>query len=244
MSSWYEESFGEDYLRIYRHRNADDAVYEINQVAEWLELSKNDLILDLCCGAGRHAIALARKQFHVVGFDLSTTLLARAQEQAGDLPIPFIVGDMRELPFIRNCFDVVINLFTSFGYFSTDEENQKVLSEMVRVLKPGGQFVIDYMNPRWIRERVIPFSEREEHGMRIREERRIEENVVCKTITIDDKQGKRSYHERVRMYTKNELSEMMKKVGLSINRIVGDFGGEPFQDHSKRMIFIGKAEKR
>lgn len=244
MHSWYEKSFGEDYLRVYRHRNVDDAVCEVNQVANWLQLNKNDLILDLCCGAGRHTITLARQGFHVVGFDLSKTLLARAQEHAEELPIPFITGDMRELPFTNHCFDVVVNLFTSFGYFPSDEENQKVLYEMARVLKPGGRFVMDYMNPLWVTENLIPFSEREENGMNIREERRIEENTVCKTITIDDENGRRHYYERVKMYTRNEMSEMVKRAGFLLDRIVGNFQGGTFQDYSsKRMIFIGKVGK-
>lgn len=243
MNRWYEESFGEDYLRVYKHRNAESAENEMNQVIEWLGLTKDELILDMCCGAGRHTIALARKQFYLVGFDLSKVLLSKAQEDAGELPISFVLGDMRAMPFVDDSFHVILNLFTSFGYFPTDEDNQKVFAEIARVLKPGGRFLIDYINHQRVKENLVPFSEREENGMRIAEKRFIEHEFVCKEICIEDEKGERHYHERVRMYTEYEMRKMMEDAGLSIENVRGNFDGEELHAQSERIIFIGKAGK-
>ena len=75
MKYWYKESFGEDYLLVYQHRSKEQAEQEVKQFIQWLALKPNDRILDLCCGSGRHTISLAELGYHVVGIDLSETLL-------------------------------------------------------------------------------------------------------------------------------------------------------------------------
>jgi ubiquinone/menaquinone biosynthesis C-methylase UbiE len=221
----------------------EGAENEIHNVIKWLQIAKDDFILDMCCGAGRHSIALAKEQFHVVGLDLSKTLLTKAQQDAGGLLVPFVLGDMRALPFTDSCFNIVLNLFTSFGYFSTDEENQRVLFEITRVLKPGGRFILDYMNPDRIKKNLIPFSKRDEAGMRVTEERYIENEFVCKNICIQNEKGERHYHERVKLYTLEQMEKMMEGANLTISQMYGNFAGEAFNSGSERMILIGKGGK-
>ncbi|WP_124726658.1 class I SAM-dependent methyltransferase [Staphylospora marina] len=243
MPQWFEKSFGEDYLLVYKHRTRQNASREVDKIVEWLELSGQDLILDLCCGMGRHSIELAKHGYKVVGLDLSRTLLARAVEESRDLPIPFIHGDMRSLPFVDETFDAVINMFTSFGYFDRDEDNLKVLAEIGRVLKPRGRFLIDFLNRDSVVSGLIPVSEREVDGAYIREERHIEGDFVHKSILVRDSDGERKYEERVKMYTADRMMDMLKGSGLVIDKIYGDFQGGPHTPESNRMIFTGWVEK-
>ncbi|TCS96920.1 class I SAM-dependent methyltransferase [Hazenella coriacea] len=241
---WYEESFGEDYLLVYRHRTSQSASLEVEQIIDWLNLSSDDLILDLCCGTGRHSRALVKKHLHVVGLDLSTTLLTHAVQetkQAG-LSIPFIHGDMRQLPFVNQSFDVVVNLFTSFGYFTKDEDNLKVLTEIARILKPTGRLIIDYMNHQAVKENLVPQSERKENGVQILEQREVQGDYVFKRITISDSHGERKYVERVKMYTLEQMMDLFKQAGLNITHTYGDFKGSPYHQQSDRMIFQGCVE--
>ncbi|SFI87396.1 class I SAM-dependent methyltransferase [Thermoflavimicrobium dichotomicum] len=242
---WYEQSFGEDYLIVYRHRNRAMATQEMQQVIQWLELTPSDHILDLCCGTGRHSITLAKQNLHVVGLDLSNTLLQRANQltQQEGLNIPFVHGDMRQLPFVDDSFDVVLNLFTSFGYFREDDENQQVLREIVRVLRPEGRFLIDFLNREAVIRQLVPESEREEEGVWIREVRWIDGDFVHKTIWIRDDRGERRYEERVKMYTYEKMVDMMTQAGMSVTASYGSFRGEPYQKDSKRMIIVGKVRK-
>ncbi|MGX9706304.1 methyltransferase domain-containing protein [Laceyella tengchongensis] len=243
MSNWYEKSFGEDYLTVYKHRSRQDASREVAKLEEWLPLRKKQLILDLCCGMGRHTIALARKGFSVVGLDLSSTLLSHAVRESEGLAIPFIRGDMRNLPFVDNQFDVVLNLFTSFGYFEDDEDNLQVLGEIHRILKPQGHFVIDFLNRFAVERSLVPLSVREEENVSIREERWIDGEFVCKHITITDERGTREYEERVKMIEYSRLRQWMEQAGLHVQKAYGNFAGDPYAKDSERMILVGCVDK-
>jgi len=243
MGKWYEHSFGEDYLVVYKHRSRLDASKEVEKLVKWLKLKETDFILDLCCGMGRHTIALAERGFRVVGVDLSETLLSKAVQSSTRLSIPFIKGEMRNLPFVNHTFDVVINLFTSFGYFEDDQENIKALREMARVLKPDGRFLVDFLNRSAVEKTLVPVSEREQDGLFIREERAIDGDFVCKTILIRDQKGERRYLEKVKMYKLEQMKQMMAEAGLKISMIFGNFNGETYRDDSERMILVGSVKK-
>ncbi|WP_107724566.1 class I SAM-dependent methyltransferase [Desmospora activa] len=240
---WYEESFGEDYLLVYKHRSRRRADREIEAVVRWLQLKQGTSLLDLCCGTGRHSIPLHRHGFCVTGVDLSPVLLQVAEEEAEGLDISFHQGDMRDLPFQDNQFDGLVNLFTSFGYFADDRENERVLREIARVVKPGGRFVIDYLNHAVVKEGLVPQSERMEEEVVIREKRWTEEGFVKKEIEVEDNEGKRRYLERVKLYTREQMETMMTAAGLVIEKVKGDFDSSDYAEAtSPRMIFTGSVK--
>ena len=152
MKDWYKKSFGSTYLERYSHRNKEEAQRDIEKLVQLLSIPKDEILLDLCCGAGRHLIALHRIGFqHIIGLDLSEDLLKFAAlelSKAGAEHIKLIREDMREIPY-KNCFGVILSLFTSFGYFQHDEENQKVINRVSKALKPKGIFVLDYINKNY-----------------------------------------------------------------------------------------------
>lgn len=105
--------------------------------------------LDLCCGPGRHSLALAQKGFAVTAVDRSRFLLDKARERAAGAPVEFVEADMRD--FVREgAFDLAVNLFTSFGYFETPDEDFQVLRNVRASMKPGGVFIIDVIGKEYL----------------------------------------------------------------------------------------------
>ncbi|OPA80287.1 SAM-dependent methyltransferase [Paenibacillus selenitireducens] len=241
MSEWFERSFGEDYLIVYRHRDLHGAYQEVHKMINWLGLPAGAKVLDLCCGMGRHSVVLADQGYEVTGVDLSDVLLCEAKKQDTDNRIKWIQSDMRELP-LQGGYDAVVNLFTSFGYFESDEENMKVLYEIKRMLKPGAPFIIDYLNPIVVENSLVPFSEKEEEGVKIVQYRKIENGYVKKEIVIQDAgRDERRYLERVKLYRLDQFEEMLDKVGLQLEQVHGTYDESTYDEvNSPRMIFVGR----
>jgi SAM-dependent methyltransferase len=148
---------------------------------------------------------------------------------------------MRDLS-LDGGFDAVVNLFTSFGYFEKDEEQVKVLREIYRLLKPGGKFVIDFLNPAYVIRHLVPHSSREDGETLIDESRRIEDGYVKKDIILTTKNDSapRQYHERVKLYSLEEFREMIEEAGLQLEAVHGSYEDEVYDaERSTRMIFSG-----
>src|SRR4029453_16550484 len=184
MKPWYEQSFGSDYMLVYKHRDYENANKEVRKMIAWLKLSEGADVLDIGCGMGSHALALADNGYTVTGIDLSPILLEEADRHDENGLVKWVQGDMRELPFEGECFDATVNLFTSFGYFTAEEDNVNVLRQIRRVLRLGGSFLIDFLNPAYVEHTLVPSSERrdEESGLLIQEVRSIRDGWVQKEI--------------------------------------------------------------
>jgi ubiquinone/menaquinone biosynthesis C-methylase UbiE len=241
MGEWYEDSFGEDYLIVYRHRDFGGARREVEQMIGWLELPEGAKVLDLCCGMGRHSLALAEAGYEVTGVDLSEALLREARAQAGSEAVTWLRSDMRKLP-LTGGYDAVVNLFTSFGYFEEDEEQVKVLREIHRLLKPGGKFIIDFLNPAYVIRHLVPHSTREDGDNLIDESRRIEDGYVKKDIILTSKvdDTPRKYYERVKLYPLDTFRRLISAAGLQLEAVHGSYEEDEYdEEQSKRMIFLG-----
>ncbi|MGF7030168.1 SAM-dependent methyltransferase [Paenibacillus mucilaginosus] len=239
---WYEKSFGRDYLLVYKHRDMQGAYEEVRRMMEWLELPEGSEVLDLCCGMGRHSKALHSFGFRVTGVDLSEVLLEEAVKGDPAGEVRWLRGDMRDVP-LEGPFDAVVNLFTSFGYFDDEGDNMRVLREIHRLLAPGGRFIIDYLNPSYVEEHLVPASAREEEDIRIEEKRRIEDGFVKKTIVLRDLQGgeEREYREQVRLIPQERFLAMLQEACLEVDAVYGGYDAEPYREAgSKRMIFVGR----
>lgn len=242
---WYVESFKQDYLQVYAHRNDQKGDEEIEAIVKLLKMKRGSNVLDLCCGHGRHSRALARRGFYVTGYDLSEVLLAEARRRSKGMNlIRYIQGDVRQLPFDAE-FDYVLNLFTSFGYFERQEENQQVFDGIYQSLKPGGQFLVDFLNPPYVRATLKPYTEQEVDQLKIIERRKIEMGYVIKTIEVHDGDEVRLYEERVRLFTVEEMEEMIGKAGLELTALYGNLKGEKYDpQNSPRMILVGRKPER
>src|SRR5436305_180109 len=134
LMTWYHEWFGEEYLELYSHRDEREAQQQVAFVQSQFG-GVGGRVLDLACGRGRHMSELAARGYSAIGCDLSFTLLRTGRADYG--PMPVARADMRSLPFRNDAFAALVNFFTSFGYFATEDENMQVVREMSRVLSKG-----------------------------------------------------------------------------------------------------------
>lgn len=237
---WYVQSFQEDYLSIYAHRTDEAAKEEIEQIVTLLNISPPGSVLDLCCGNGRHSRALMKLGFQVTGVDLSRVLLSEAEKKNVDGKIRYLQADVRQIPFYEE-FDLVLNLFTSFGYFEEWTENRKVFDSIEQALKPNGIFLIDFLNPGYVEKNLVPYSERRVGHMEIKEKRKIEGRKVIKDIEVIEGNRRRSYQEQVNLFSLTEMKQMISESGLLLMDVYGDLAKGTFDEvDSPRMILIGK----
>ena len=176
MTEWFEDWFNtEEYLNVYRHRNEEDAKNLFDLIIKNVLLEKGSKVLDLACGAGRHSILFAKNNFDVTAVDISDNLLNVGRKTAEELKlnINFIKSDLRKLN-LNEKFHLIINLFTSFGYFETDDENGEVIKMASQHLVDNGYFVLDFFNIIYLQKNLIPISyDKIEDGI-IKQERVIE----------------------------------------------------------------------
>ncbi|MBN2424296.1 MAG: class I SAM-dependent methyltransferase [Calditrichaceae bacterium] len=239
-NNWFTDWFGQDYLTVYEHRDKDDAASLVNLILHHYPVPAGMRILDVGCGNAWHALQFVKSGAKIIGVDLSRVLLEEASKQnTKSNNIYLVQGDMRLLPF-KNGFDGVVNLFTSFGYFSKDEENLLVINEMSRVLKQNGFFVLDYLNADFVRENLISVSNKTQNDLSIKEIRRINKNRVEKEIIIDDGREVKKYYESVRLYEPGDIENMLKQAGIVITAIFGGYQGGAFSSASPRLIISGK----
>jgi SAM-dependent methyltransferase len=240
--NWYEEWFNdEEYLTVYSHRNDQEAQNLIDLILLVNKPFQKSKILDLACGNGRHSIELAKKDFNITGVDLSELLLNIAKQKRDllGLKINFIQTDMRNLN-IFDYFDGVLNLFTSFGYFEEDNENEKVIAQISNALKNNGWFVIDFFNSNFILNNFKPQDKKITGNLEIIQNRKIHNKSIVKNISIIKDGKRKDYFESVKLYRLEDFECFLKKHSLSITHVFGDYAGTPYNENSERLIIFGK----
>lgn len=239
--NWFTDSFGTFYPLVYAHRS-DAAAAEEARFA--LEVAASDLslpLLDCGCGMGRHLRWLSRSVRAAVGLDFSIPLLRAARQKLG-AAVPLVRSDMRDLPFTDHTFGCVCSFFTSFGYFS-DEDNDRVVSEWARVLKPGGALFVDYLNTARIRRDLRPETRRMIEQWTVEELRWIDERTkrVNKRIRITDSNGlSQDFYESVRLYDPEELITLLADRQLETLKSFGAFDGRSWTPDTDRLILVAR----
>jgi len=245
--AWYEEFFGEDYVRF--HLRGLDELYEraaaeCDFVVSTLGLQSGARVLDLCCGQGRHSVELAWRGFRVTGLDLSEYLLGLAKERAeqAGVEVDLMRGDMREIPW-KGEFDAVLNLWTAFGYLESDEEDEKVLHGVTRCLRPDGRALFDLWN-RDRMARIFQHKDWHEHeGHIVLEDREwdwLTGRMNMRRIIVGPDGRQRQTGFALRTYTHPEIVGMLRRAGLEWQRSYGDFDGSEYAEASPRMIVVAR----
>jgi SAM-dependent methyltransferase len=247
MAEWWKDFFDADYIKVYKNRD-QVAGAEANFVRKTLGLRRGQRVLDVCCGYGRHALPLARAGLRVTGFDQSRFFLRKAGRDArkNKLPIEWIEGDVREMEF-EPIFDAAINMFTSFGFFPTEEENFQLIRRSTQALKPGGRFLLDTINRDQIIRHFQPrFWQPLGKGLLVdRREMDWRTGTMHNTRTLVYPGGRRRRQEfSLRLHTLVELTALFERAGLAVTQTLGSYDGAPYGPDTLRMIVVGRKPKR
>lgn len=237
--TWWKTAFGASYIALYGPRlTVEDTKKEVDFIEQNLKLKKGAKILDLACGQGRHAIELASRGYDVTGVDYSSYLLSLAKKNMKDkgVKMKFVRGDMRSLGF-KNEFDVVVNLFTAFGYFHKESDHIKTLRSVCRSLKEGGIFLLDTVNPDFLKKHFI-------HGVA----RPLQEGkgMVEHFFTTDKRwimrinSGKNSRVSSTRVFDRSELKQLFNTAGFTVKKMWGNFSGNQVSNKNRRIIILGQ----
>ncbi len=239
---WWRTWFGPVYLDLYDPVLQDRTPGEVDAIERLLEIRPALSILDLACGQGRHAIELARRGYQVTGLDQSRYLLDVADRRAAaaGVAVRWVEGDMRQPYAVPGGVDVVVNLFTSFGYFADDADDLMVLRAVAGVLRPGGRFLLEVLNGERIMRTFearewIPFGEATvlEQRRLDRDRRRME---VDRTIIRDGNEEQTSH--TLRLYSGRELTVLAKRAGFDVIQLYGGWDGELLAEDSLRVVAV------
>jgi SAM-dependent methyltransferase len=244
--SWYTDWFNSPYYHLlYFERNEQEAIAFIDRLIALLKTPPGCRMLDIACGRGRHALALARRGFDVTGIDISPTMVAEAAKLETE-NLHFYQHDMR-LPFRINYFRYAFNFFTSFGYFSTRREHDDALRTISNALVPGGTLVIDYLNTHYVEQNLIPRETREIRGINFYINRWMDENYFYKKIEIEDPAMAEplEFTEKVSKLRLGDFTEMLAYQGIQIRDVYGDYHLSDFNMYrSRRLIMVCRKKEQ
>ena len=239
-SEWFENWFDSPYYHVlYQSHDDGEAKLFINNLLHAMSLPQNAQVLDLACGKGRHARYLAEQGFEVTGVDISASNIAYARHFEHER-LSFYIHDMRQ-PFRFNYFDGVVNFFTSFGYFNSDQDHLNTLRNVERGLKPGGLFLLDYFNSNWVRQHLVHQEVKSLDGIDFHIKKTIRGEHVFKHIEFTTGGRQFRFRERVRLFSLDEFQTLFAESGLKLRQIFGDYGLQDFTlQESRRLILIAE----
>ena len=233
-TEWYKQWFDEDYLRLYRHRDQADADRVVALLRSVVPLRAGWRVLDVGCGAGRHARALALAGARCIGVDLSPNLLSCARHVDAAL----VQADMRALPVRARTMDFAVSLCTSFGFFEWDHEHAATLREMSGTLRRGGWLALDVLYAPAVHAivRACPPAAK---GPAIGQRRLSHDGrYVYKIVKLTED---RMLEERVRLFTARELERLLSDVGVVVKYRFGDYDGGSLGPTASRTVLVGQA---
>jgi SAM-dependent methyltransferase len=238
-----DQVFDEDYLYFYADVLPEEGTErEVELIWRLLGLEPGVSVLDAPSGHGRIANRLAARGARVTGLDATALFLDVARRDATDrgVDVDYVEGDLRALPW-ENRFDVVLNWFTSFGYFG-DEDNRLVLREALKALAPGGRLVLDVHSRDAFQRHRIPVSMVERDGDLMVD--RHEFDVLTgriETERIVVRAGRtRRFSFSVRFFTFTELRDWLLEAGYEDVQAYDKATGEPLTAESRRMIVVAR----
>ncbi len=236
---WFTDWFDSPYYHLlYEHRDEAEAREFIQRLVQQLALKPSHKVLDLACGKGRHAIYLNRLGYEVRGVDLSKSNIATASWHANER-LKFRVHDMRYV-VKPDYFDVVLNLFTSFGYYPKDEDNAQIVRAAAQNLKPGGRLVLDFMNTPRVLQQLVNEETQTRHGITFRITRNVAEGMIVKGIRFEDNGRNYVFEEKVKVLEQADFARYFAEAGLRLEAVYGDYHLQDYAPTtSERMIFVG-----
>ncbi|MBI2122329.1 MAG: class I SAM-dependent methyltransferase [Candidatus Sungbacteria bacterium] len=258
---WWKTAFNKDYLTadsyfVSKARTKREISFLLKLTGK-IGLTKSAEILDLACGYGTHAIALAKHEFNVTGIDTSEYFLkiARETSKKQKQKVQFSKKDMRTLSFKKR-FNLIINMYTSFGYFAEESDNLLVLRKISRALKPKGFLLIDLNNLSQVffqfyqngastgKNNIVSMFQNEtlKNGKRLVIKKEIDPLTMHWTITYSwkERRKQKNLQLRIRLFSLPEFRRMLEESGLKIKRVWGYYDGSPYRFDSRRLIILAR----
>lgn len=238
--NWFENWFDSPYYHLlYSHRNYSEAEHFITNLFGHLNLPKGSKVLDLACGKGRHALQIHNLGNNVIGLDLSPQSIDAANAKA-EKGLSFQTGDMRNLSF-NSEFDLVVNLFTSFGYFKQEGDNVKVIKSIARSLRKDGLLVLDYLNVSKVVSGLPTKETIVRKDISFDVSKTVIDGFIVKTIKFEDQEENFEFREHVKLISLVDFERIFEVCGFEVKATFGDYNLNRFEENtSERLIFIAR----
>jgi SAM-dependent methyltransferase len=243
LAEWFKGFFGGLYKRVLarqfpRGRTCADARY----IKRLLRVRRGQRVLDIPCGMGRLTIPLARMGLRMTGVDLSSSYIRTAKQAAkrARVRMEFVCNDMRGIDY-QNSFDAAFNWFGSFGYFS-DGDNLDFTRRVFRALKPGGRFLVEGPNRRWILANFQPRMESDYCGVRIVQRNHWDGRTGRAVTSWTFRYGRKVERHTSRMWIFDGagIKSFMRSAGFKDVRLYSRVPGEGYGPRSRRIIAVGR----
>jgi SAM-dependent methyltransferase len=242
QKEWFSEWFNSPYYHIlYKNRDEKEAEFFLQNVVERLGLKPEHRIIDLACGKGRHAIYLNSLGFDVTGVDLAPKSIDIAAEHANNR-LHFEVQDLRCLHF-EQPFDIALNLFTSFGYFKSLEEDELVIKNIYTILKPEGVVLIDFFNVQCVLQLLVKRESKTINGIQFHISKWVEKGFIHKKIEVVDAGQSFEFTEKVQILELKHFETMLAHQNFTITDVYGNYSLESYKaGASDRLIIVAKKD--
>ena len=195
------------------------------------------------CGVGRHAVELAGRGFEVTGVDATNRYLetARGRAEAAGVDLEFVEADMRE--FVRpGAFDLVLNVYTSFGYFEDPADDRRTARNFHESLADGGRLVMSLTSKEVIAGKFRKRTWSEQDGTYLLEEHEVQDDwswMENRWVVVEDGET-REFEVSHRLYSARELSALLESVGFDEVDVYGDWSGAPFDQDAERLVVVAE----
>ncbi len=237
MPKWFESWFDTEYYHLlYNNRDEAEAERFVKNLCSFLKLTKGAAVADIACGKGRHSRVLASLGYKVFGLDISPASIGYAISQAGPHE-QYAVHDMRK-PFPKTQIDAAFNLFTSFGYFDTEAEDLSALENVLHLLKPGGVFVQDYLNPSYTLSNLKAEETVVRGDISFEIHRYEQDGSVKKDIRVKQGMETHAFQESVKLYSAEDFKRLHTNAGFRVLNTFGDYSLNPFNEKSSPRIIL------
>ena len=239
MENWFEDWFDSPFYHLlYNHRDFTEAEHFIENLFQFLNPNKeSSLILDLACGKGRHSIQLNQLGYDVVGLDLSEQSIYHAKTFENDR-LHFHTADMRDFKMDVE-FDIVLNLFTSFGYFKSHEENLEVFKTIDKNLSKNGRIVLDYLNVQKVVKNIPSEEKIVREGLEFNIKKKLKDEFIVKQISFNSDNKEYHFKEYVKAIDLIEFEKLAHEANFKITHIFGNYTLANFDKKSSdRLILI------
>lgn len=237
---WFETWFDTPYYHLlYSNRNDEEARTFVSNLIRHLHIPQGSRVLDVACGKGRHSRYLAKLGYDTTGLDLSPHSIAEAKTDM--LPnLHFEVWDMRKV-YRENYYSLVVNLFSSFGYFDNEADDQSAISAMAADLIPGGTLVLDYMNPECTSKLLKARDIVDRGAVQFHLQKKLENGFIVKDINFIAEGEEHHYQERLKMIKPEQFRKLFEGAGLTITEVFGNYDLAPFKPgESNRQVIVAQ----